>query len=185
MRSQETTNALSVDAINNMHARSNLDVKHFRILQLLISVGLILSIAGGTTGSVSPDGKTKVSASSKAGTKLYVVAYVGLVVVCVVSMKDISYTLTGEKRIAAAVILACPSILIRLAYSALEVFVHNHEFNIIDGKVAILVVMVVLQEFVVVISTWFLGSILMYWIRECVGPTSLGHGNRAEGEAGR
>jgi hypothetical protein len=116
-----------------------------------------LSIAGGTSRSVSPDGKAKVSSSSKVGIILYVIAYVGLVVVCVVSMEDISCTLTGEKRIAAAVILALPLILIRLVYSALEVFVHNHDFNIIDGKVAILVVMAVLEEFVVVLIYLVLG----------------------------
>lgn len=72
-------------------------------------------------------------------------------------MASISYAATGDKRIAVAVILALPFILVRLAYSTLAVFVHNHDFNIINGSVAILVVMAVLEEFVVVFIYLFLG----------------------------
>jgi hypothetical protein len=126
-------------------------MKHFRIIQLLITLGLILSIAGGTSGKAAADGSITVPTTSKVGIILYIVAYVALCLVCVLSMVNISYAESGEKRLAFVVILALPFILVRLAYSALAVFLHNHDFNIVNGSVVFLVCMAVIEEVIVVI----------------------------------
>jgi len=106
----------------NRRSQGTLAVKHFRIIQLLISVGLILSITRGTSGSTSPDGTVNVSTSSKVGIVLYIVAYAGLCFVWSVSMTNMPYVESGEKRIVVAAVLALPFILVRLVYSALAVF---------------------------------------------------------------
>lgn len=134
-----------------------LGVKHFRILQLLITLGLILSIAGGTSGSVSPDGTIKVATTSKVGIGLYVAAYIALALICLLSLSKVSMIPSKERYVLVAVIFAMPFILARLAYSTLSVFLHSHLFNIITGSVVVLVVMAVVEEFIVVAIYLLLG----------------------------
>jgi hypothetical protein len=129
---------------------SHLGVKHFRLVQLVITLGLILSIVGGTSGNASPGSGIQVSTTSKAGIILYICAYAALCLVCALSITSLHHASSGEKRLVFAVILALPLILVRLIYSALVVFVHNHDFNILHGSVVLLVVMAVVEEFIVV-----------------------------------
>jgi hypothetical protein len=149
----------SVDWING-RSQGMLTVKHFRLIQLLITLGLILSIVGGTSGNTNPDGTITVSTTSKAGVVLYIVAYCALCMVCLVSMPSISHVPTLERRIAIGVIVALPFILVRLTYSALVVFVNNHLFNVIDGSVAVFAAMAVVEEFIVVFIYLLLGFTL-------------------------
>ena len=146
----------STDSIN---ARSPgmLGVKHFRILQLIITLGLILSIAGGTSGSVSADGTVTVATTSKAGIGLYILAYVALILIVLLSLGKVSSIPSGEKFVLVAVIIAMPFIFSRLAYSTLSVFLHNHLFNIVTGSVVVLVGMAVVEEFIVVAIYLLLG----------------------------
>jgi hypothetical protein len=156
---QIVANIRSVDWIN-ARSQGMLTVKHFRLIQLLITLGLILSIAGGSSGNTNSDGKITVSTTSKVGVVLFIVAYCALCMVCLVSMSSISYVPTFERRIAIGVIVALPFILVRLTYSALVVFVHNHLFNIINGSVAVFVAMRVVEEFIVVFIYILLGFTL-------------------------
>jgi len=121
----------------------------FRITQILIAIGLILSIVGGTN-SISPSGTFTVQTTSKAGVLLYVVGWVILTLRTIFTIPQFS-SHTGEKRIAIAVIIALPFIAVRIIYSLLAVFLHNHDFSLINGSVTIWVVMAVLEEFFVVI----------------------------------
>jgi hypothetical protein len=123
-------------------------------------LGLILSIAGGSSGNTNSDGTVKVSTSSKVGVILYIVAYVACILVWFVSMSSISVVPSAERRLAFAVLIAFPFILVRLAYSALSVFLHNHLFNIVTGSVVVLVVMAVAEEFIVVFIYLLLGFTL-------------------------
>jgi hypothetical protein len=121
----------------------------FRGTQLVITLGLILSIVGGTS-SISSTGTFTVQTTSKVGVLLYIVAYAFLAIRTVTLIPKFS-SHTGEKRLALAVIVALPFILVRIIYSLLAVFLHNHDFSLINGSVAIWVVMAVLEEFLVVI----------------------------------
>jgi hypothetical protein len=134
-----------------------LGVKHFRILQLLISLGLILSIAGGSSGSST---NASPSTTSKAAIVLFIVGFVGICIVWAITLPGVVVVPGPEKRISMFVIIALPFILVRLAYSALAVFVHNHTFNIIDGSVAVHAFMAVLEEFIVVGLYLILGWML-------------------------
>jgi hypothetical protein len=152
-------NMISVDWIN-ARAQGMLTIKHFRLLQLVISIGLILSIAGGSSGDTQSNGASTVSTTSKAAIALFIVGYIGICLIWLVSMPQVSIAPGNEKRISLGVMLALPFIFVRLLYSALAVFVHNSTFNIIDGSVGVHVAMAVIEEFIVVFIYLFLGFIL-------------------------
>lgn len=95
-----------------------------------------------------------------------------LCAICCFSTINIAKAESGEKRLALVVILALPFILVRLTYSVLAVFVHNHDFNIIDGSVTIWVLMAVVDEFVVVIFYLVSGFTMEKTSPELQGPIS-------------
>ena len=129
---------------------------HFRAVQLVITIGLILSIVGGTN-SISSTGAYKTQTTSKAGVVLFIIAYVALVLITALTTLNLSSAEAGEKRLDFAIILALPFILVRLAYSALAVFSHHHEFKVVGGSVAIQAIMSVLMEFIVVFIYLLIG----------------------------
>jgi len=145
-----------------VNGRSNelFTTKHFRLIQVLISVGLILSIAGGTSGSVSSDDQVHVVTTTKVAIVLYVVAFIAIIFVLFMSMTSASIVPYNERRTSLAVLAALPFIAARLLYSTLSVFVHNHWFNIVNGSVAVRVAMAVVEEFIVVIIYLILGFTL-------------------------
>ena len=147
---------ISVDLINQ-RSSAYLTTIHFRAIQTLITVGLILSIVGGSS-STSSTGVYKVQTTSKVGIVLFIVAYVALALITVFSTFKLSCAETGEKRLVLAVILALPFILVRLAYSGLAALGHNRDFNLIDGSVVLVVVMSVLMEFAVVFIYLLVGA---------------------------
>lgn len=151
------TEPKSVDSIN-AHGKANFfTLKHFRLIQLLITLGLILSIAGGTSGSTEPNGSVKVATTAKVGIALYIVAFVALTVVCFASSLHVSNVPIKEGRVPLAVVVALPFIAVRLVYAILTVTFHDHLFNPVNGDVLVLVVMSVVEEFTVVAIYLLLG----------------------------
>ncbi|KAF1843141.1 uncharacterized protein K460DRAFT_407506 [Cucurbitaria berberidis CBS 394.84] len=134
--------------------------KHFRIVLLLITVGLILSIVGGTTGNYQSDGTQEIPTTSKVGVILFIIAFAGIVIGFLTSVKEISVVPKKERRVPVAIAFALPLVLVRLVYSACVVFGHNHLFNLITGSVAVLVMMSVIEEFLVVAIYICLGFLL-------------------------
>lgn len=141
----------------NFRGTELFSTKQFRFVQVLITVGLILSIVGGTSGSSSNNGQVTVPGTSKAGIILYLVAFVGLTFFLLVSSSYRNTVPTQERRSAVAVAIAWPFILTRLIYSVLAVFLHNSTFSIIGGSVAVHVALAVVEEFLVVIDYLILG----------------------------
>jgi len=132
--------------------------KHFRITQLLVTLGLILSVVGGTTGKKQPDGKgVIIPTTSKIGVILYIVAYVAIALICFVSLPQSSYVPPKERRVPLAVVIALPLLAARLLYTTLAVFVHSDMFNMFSGNIAVHVAMSVVEEFVVVAIYLLLG----------------------------
>src|SRR6185436_16599808 len=108
-------------------------MKQFRLLQLLISLGMILSIAGGTSSAPDPTtGKITIPTTSKVGIILYILAFVGISLMLLFASRNAVSVPKGEHMLYGAVLVALPFILVRLAFSALAVFVHDHHFNVID-----------------------------------------------------
>jgi hypothetical protein len=156
---QDCSQLFSVDGINT-RANPTFTAKHFRVLQLLITVGLILSIVGGTSATTKPDGEIEVETTSKAGIALYIVAYVGLVLIYLVSVPSTSVVPPKERRVPVAILFALTPILVRLIYSACSVFLQSHEFNIVTGDIVVLVTMAVIAECIVVAIYIVLGFLV-------------------------
>jgi hypothetical protein len=138
-----------VDSIN-AKSTPTFTVIHFRLLRLLIVIGLVLNIVGGTSSSIGPDGTIEVNILSKVGIILYIVAFVALILMFLVSLTRAHYVPEKERRVPYAIIVALPFILVRLLYSACAVFLHNHLFNLVTGSVVVLALMTVIEEFIVV-----------------------------------
>jgi hypothetical protein len=101
-----------VDNINT-RASPTFTAKHFRFLQLLITLGLILGIVGGTSATPDANGEIEVQATSKAGIALYIVAFVGIVLVYIISVPSTSVVPQKETRVPVAILFAIPLILTR------------------------------------------------------------------------
>ncbi|KAF2737381.1 hypothetical protein EJ04DRAFT_488009 [Polyplosphaeria fusca] len=142
------------------HGRPVWNPTHFRLLQTIIIVGLILAIVGGTNGKPKPDGSIQVQTTSKVGIILYIVGYAGIVAVLVVSARQTNCVPKKERRVPVAVFFALPFLLVRLVYAACAVFLHNHIFNIVTGSVPVWVVMSVIEEFIVVVTYVTLGFLV-------------------------
>ncbi|KAK5996315.1 hypothetical protein PT974_03070 [Cladobotryum mycophilum] len=162
-----------------------LSVKQFRLIQLLISVGMILSIVGGTSMSPSPDGTFKISSTTKAAIVLYIIAFAGLTYFLFLAFGYRAAAPTQEQRVPLAVAMAWPFILVRLLYSVVAIFVHNHSFSLIGGSIAVHVCMAVVEEFVVVVDYLVLGFSLQKLEPEEQGgcPTVNGSRNGVSGSA--
>ena len=123
---------------------------YFRLIQLLISVGLILCIVGGTS-STSSTGKYVPQTTTKVGVVLYLLALVAIFFITVVVTQKLSNAPSRDKWLAWAVIIAIPFVSVRLIYSLISVFAHNRHFNLLTGSVVIHVFMALLEEMAVVV----------------------------------
>ncbi|EHK22139.1 uncharacterized protein TRIVIDRAFT_221423 [Trichoderma virens Gv29-8] len=135
-------------------------MKQFRLVQLLITLGLILSIAGGSDGSTDSDGNVTISGTSKAAIILLIVGFAGITYFFLLSSGYKTAAPRQERHSLVAVGIAWPLILVRLAYSALAIFVHNHTFSVVGGSVAVHAGMAVVEEFLVVLDYLILGFML-------------------------
>ncbi|TKA63640.1 hypothetical protein B0A55_11093 [Friedmanniomyces simplex] len=144
----EATIILDADAINQ-NSKTVFSALHFRLIQLAITLGLILSIVGGTN-SITPTGQYKVQATSEAGIVLYMLCYMALGAVSIITLTNISYLTSGESRLMWAVIVAMPLILVRLIFSLLVIFHHSHTFSLVAGSALVHALMAVVEEMLVV-----------------------------------
>jgi hypothetical protein len=120
---------------------------YFRITQLGITIALILSIVGGTS-SISSTG---VQTTSKAGILLYIVCYLALALMALLTLRNTFYLTSGETRIMWAVFVALPLLLVRLIYSLLVIFDHKQRYSLIDGSALIHALMAVVEEMLIIL----------------------------------
>ncbi|KAI0967309.1 hypothetical protein F4678DRAFT_465560 [Xylaria arbuscula] len=145
-----------VDWINS-RGEELFSTKQFRFVQLFITLGLILSIAGGSGGSSSEDNQVMVSDTSKAAIALYIIGFAGLTYFLLISSGYRNTVPTQERRSPIAVAIAWPFILTRLVYSVLAVTLHNSTFSIVGGSVGVRVALAVVEEFLVITDYLILG----------------------------
>lgn len=139
------------------------------MIQLLITLGLILSIVGGTS-SISSTGAVTIQTTSKVGAILYIISFIALGVVTCVTAMNLTHITSGEGRFAWAVMAALPIILVRLIYTLLNVFHHDQTFNIVSGSVLALALMAVLEEILVTFLYLVLGLITKPLPKSAQGP---------------
>lgn len=123
-----------------------------RLAELLITVGLILSIVGGINAGTdfSKTGVYKTQTLSKVGLALFIVAFGILCAITAVLSQSIRHAEEGEKRILFAVAASLPFLLVRLLYSVLAVFASEKSFSLFNGNVTILLCVALLEEAVIV-----------------------------------
>lgn len=125
-------------------------IRHFRLLQLVLLVATILAIVGGTNISVDSGGTYQIPTTSKVGVILYIVGFAGVALMFLLSAPRISAIPAKERRVAIAIGVALPFIAVRLLYSVLSVFLHDHLFSVATGSTAVRLGMAVVEEIVVV-----------------------------------
>jgi hypothetical protein len=141
-----------LDNINRTH-RTFINTRILKFIELIIMVALILGIVGGVnaSGSLTSTGKYTPGSLSKAGTALFIVCYVAIVICTILISFSISHASHGEKRIFFAVALALPFLLVRLVYSIMSSLVNNQHFNLLTGSVTIVLCMAFIEELIIVI----------------------------------
>lgn len=134
-----------------------------RSIHILIIAATALAIYGGTH-AIQPNDRTyRPQTTSKMGIVLYIVALAAVstygfsAAITIRRSPPPSPSAPKQARLIFAVLAALPFILVRLVYSALTVFLHNHAFSLIHGSVAIWAVMAVVEEIVVVGVYMFAG----------------------------
>jgi hypothetical protein len=134
----------------NANSTPQFTMRHFRLLQLVLLVATILAITGGSNVSVDSKGTYQIPTTSKIGAILYIVGFVGIAAVFVLSLPHTSVIPNKERRVPIAIGLALLFIIVRLIYSILSVFVHDHLFSVATGSVAVRLGMAVVEEIMVV-----------------------------------
>lgn len=119
------------------HTRSTfITPKHLRLVQIVVMVGLVLGIVGGTQlgGVISNAIATgnpnyTMPVESVAGLALMIAGFGILVIASAVTATQLGAAPPGEKRVLAAVGLAAPFVLVRLIFSAMGTFSNNLNFR--------------------------------------------------------
>lgn len=137
----------------------------FRIIQLMLWLGLILGIVGGTTIQYTPHGSGQgvaPSPTSQASVTLYIVAFLATAAFLGVSYGSIAKLEVPfeNRRVVIGVAAAQPFLLVRILYSAISVFSRNPLFSIVGGDFGIYLGMAFIDEIVVVVTFLTLGFLL-------------------------
>jgi len=141
-----------LDSINRSK-KTIIKTSMLKLIELLIVVGLILGIVGGTEAgdNFSKTGTFIPSALNKAGTSLLVLSFAITVLFIAIVSFDSPHAEEGEHRILFAVVASIPFMIVRLVYSCLSTFTHNKNFSLINGDETIILCVALLQELAVVI----------------------------------
>jgi len=142
----------AADSINRSY-QGLINSRMLKLIQIVITVGLILAIVGGINASndLSSGGSYHPGTLSKAGTVLLIVSYGGIVLAIIMMSFSVSHAEPGEKRLVLAVAVSIPFLLVRLVYSIMVTFSTLEIFNQINGSVTTLLCMALIEEFIVVV----------------------------------
>jgi hypothetical protein len=141
-----------LDSINRSK-KTIINTQMLKLIELIIVVGFILGIVGGTEAGTnfSKTGTFVPSALNKAGTALLVVSFAITVIFIAIVSFDSPHAEAGEHRLFFAIVVSVPFMIVRLVYSCLSTFTHNKAFSLISGNETILLCVALLEELVVVI----------------------------------
>jgi uncharacterized membrane protein len=102
---------------------------HRRLVELLMLVGMVLVVVGGTKSTYTVNAgspRTEYSKISKAGTAIIVVVMAFLCLECSVVVRDRIHLAKSEHRILFSVIFCIPFVSVRLVYSCILAFSNVH-----------------------------------------------------------
>lgn len=143
----------AIESIERRGSSVTVSPRHLRMIQILVMIGLILSINGGVNAS---DAKTEKELNeahplTEAGAGLFIAGFVILTLATVRVLFSISSAEPGERRLIPALAAVLPFMLVRVIYSSIGAFAHNVKFNAAMGNDVIFLVMVILMELAVVL----------------------------------
>jgi hypothetical protein len=117
-----------------------------------IIIALALCIIGGIDLADSSSSKIKTGQrDTKIGVVIFLIVYLLLTALVIITMKNVGNAPRGEKRIYLAVLAALPLPAVRLLWSLLAAFRHDGDFSVVGGRPLIQLFMAVLEEFGVVV----------------------------------
>lgn len=119
----------------------------FRAVQLITTIGLILSIVGDT--NIKIDKQTHVLAvpvETKAGIILLLLAWIAIAFITARTIQCISQLAHAERPLAWVVLVCLPFILIRLVYAILSVFVNDENFSLIFPSTVVVWTLSTIEE---------------------------------------
>ena len=116
-------------------------------------IALILCIVGGTD-EASIGNPSEISTGkkyTKIGVIIFLVIFLLLSALVIITMKDVGNAPRGEKRLYFAVLAALPLLAVRMLWSILASFSNNSTFSIQSGKPLVQLFMATLEEFGIVV----------------------------------
>lgn len=124
-----------------------------QIAQLPTTIGLILCIVGGTDeASSNPSDRKNGPTYFKIGIAIFIIIYILLVTLTIITARDMRRTRYEENRIYTAVVIALPFIAVRMLYSVISVFTNSKTFSAVSGSPVVELCMALAEEFVVVVT---------------------------------
>lgn len=144
--------------------------------QLFVLVGVILTAVGGSNAGThyAKTGEYEVSSLSEAGLALTLAGYALTLATTVVVGMNISHAEPGEKRLVLAVALSLPFLLVRLIYSAGDIFGHNPTFRLTTGSITIFLGLAVIEEIAIAVIVVIIGLTLQIRPKSDLPPSEPG-----------
>jgi hypothetical protein len=123
-----------------------------RLLHLPCSLAIVLCVVGGVHQS-SSDPKVQASGktNSKVGVTIFLLAFVQIVILTLVTVPHARQIPTAQKRILYAILLALPLLAIRLLYSILAGFSTSTTFSTTRGNPCVQLGMAVIEEIIIIV----------------------------------
>jgi hypothetical protein len=141
----------SAKIITNRATANSRRSRIIQLAQLPTMIALILCIVGGIDeSSTKPSEISTGKKYFKIGIIIFIVIYILLTALVIITMKDVGNAPRGEKRIYFAILGALPFIAVRLLWSILSVFSNNLTFSLNSSKPLVQLFMATLEEFIVV-----------------------------------
>jgi hypothetical protein len=181
--------------IADVHKNSRLFIttQMVKMVELLVTVGVILGIVGGINAGDQYDktGKFVLGPENQAGTALLIVAFAFTVLGTVALLFSISHSSKGERHIFWALAASLPFLFIRLIYSCLSTYSHKRKFSLLGGSTTVLLCVALLEELAVVIIYESVGLTLKKQPKQdeehldfnSISMSSVTHGAKAAGRS--
>jgi hypothetical protein len=136
-----------ISSINKSHS-TFIQHHHMKLIQLIVTVGLILSIIGGIKAGddLSSTGVYTPQTLSQVAMGLFIAAYVLIVATTIILSFSVPHAEHGEKRLLLAVAISLPFLLVRVVYGSISLFASTSDFNSVDGNVTIYLCMALIME---------------------------------------
>ncbi|TIA36682.1 hypothetical protein D6C78_05263 [Aureobasidium pullulans] len=135
-----------------------------KFCQILVTVGLILGIAGGikATSNWGSTGSYKPDSIQKASIIIFIISWALIVFMAIHTLGKARAAGSQTQKIAVGVFaISLPLLAVRIAYSAVSIFANLRSFSSIYGNVTIMLCMALIEEAIVVLMYQALGFVTL------------------------